>query len=104
MVAASIPFLAGKCTLSVLTGIAGVLIVILEGTQHLFQFQHNWIAYRSTCENLKHEKYLWAAKAGPYLNVEYPDAVLANRVESLISQEHSKWITGQEKSAQQKRF
>ena len=104
IIAAFIPFLAGKCNLSILVGMAGVLIVILEGLQHLFQFQHNWIIYRSTCENLKHEKYLWLAKSGPYQNVENPDAVLADRIESLVSQEHSKWIAGQDRSAQSKKY
>ena len=103
IIAAFIPFLAGTNAPAILTGTAGVLIVILEGVQQLFQFQHNWITYRSTCENLKHEKYLWLAKAGPYLNIKAADAVLADRVESLISKEHSKWIAGQEKAAQIKK-
>jgi len=90
-------------SMPILTGSADILIVILEGLQHLFQFQNNWTSYRSTCENLKHEKYLWLAKSGPYLDVENPNAVLADRVESLISQEHAKWIAGQEKVAQVKK-
>ena len=103
VVAAFIPFLSGINSPAILTGSAGVLIVVLEELQHLFQFQHNWISYRSTCENLKHEKYLWLAKSGAYANVENPDVVLADRVESLISQEHAKWIAGQEKAGQAKR-
>lgn len=103
VVAAFIPFLSGISAPAILTGSAGVLIVVLEGLQHLFQFQHNWISYRSTCENLKHEKYLWLAKSGPYSDIENPDIVLADRVESLISQEHAKWIAGQEKAGQTKR-
>jgi hypothetical protein len=75
-------------------------VVVFEELQHLFQFQHNWISYRSTCE---HEKYLWLAKAGPFADIENPDVILADRVESLISQEHAKWITGQEKVRQIKR-
>jgi len=105
VIAASIPFLAGFDAPHVLTGIAGVVIVVLEGLQHLFQFQQNWTTYRSTCESLKHEKYLWLGKAGPYLNIENPNAVLADRAESLISQEHAKWIAGQNKGtgAQERR-
>lgn len=105
VIAAFIPFLSGIDAPAILTGSAGVLIVILEGLQHLFlfQFQHNWIIYRSTCENLKHEKYLWLAKAGPYAEIENPDLVLADRVESLISQEHAKWIAGQEKISELKK-
>src|SRR5262245_3999083 len=97
VLAALIPFLAGMKADPAITGTAGVLIVVLEGLQQLFQFQNNWITYRSTCESLKHEKYLWLAKAGPYLGVDNPGAVFADRVESLISQEHAKWIAGQVK-------
>lgn len=102
-VAACIPFLAGFNAYAIFTGGAGVLIVIFEGLQHLFQFQNNWTSYRSTCENLKHEKYLWLAKAGPYVDDENADKILADRIESLISQEHAKWIAGQEKAAQDKK-
>jgi hypothetical protein len=102
--AAIIPFMAGfkHITLPIDTAIVigglGVLIVILEGLQSLNQYQHNWIAYRSTCEELKHEKYLWEAKAGPYLDVASADALLAERVESLISREHAKWVSTREKA------
>jgi len=94
--AALVPFAAGVKLDPIYTGGLGVLITLLEGSQHLNQFQHNWIVYRSTCEALKHEKYLHAAKAGPYKDIESPDSLLAERVESLISQEHAKWVTGKE--------
>lgn len=103
VVAAFIPLLSGMSAPAILTGSAGISIVVLEGLQHLFQFQHNWITYRSTCENLKHEKYLWLAKAGPYTEIENPEVVLADRIESLVSQEHAKWIAGQEKTVPSKR-
>ncbi|MBI2611911.1 DUF4231 domain-containing protein [Candidatus Gottesmanbacteria bacterium] len=95
--AAFIPFLAGVNAPAILTASTGVLIVVLEGVQNLFQYHHNWITYRSTCENLKHEKYLYLAMAGPYLAIKNPEALLAERIESLISQEHSKWIASREK-------
>jgi hypothetical protein len=53
--------------------------------------------YRSTCEELRHEKYLYHGKAGPYATAETPYALLTERVESLISKEHAKWVTGQER-------
>src|SRR5438552_8287834 len=53
--AAAIPWLAGLDTPRwVLAGL-GALIVVLEGLQHVNQYQSNWITYRSTCEALKHE-------------------------------------------------
>ncbi len=69
--------------------------------QQLNQYQQNWIAYRSTCEALKHEKYLYLAEAGPYGNAENREkriAVLADRIEGLISQEHAKWVSAQEQA------
>jgi hypothetical protein len=77
-------------------GAAGALIVILEGLQQLQQYQQNWTTYRSTCERLKHEKYLYLAKAGPYVAAPRPDALLAERVEGLVSQEHAAWVSQQQ--------
>lgn len=94
--AALIPFLAAGELKWLVAGL-GVLIVVTHGIQNLFQFQEHWISYRSTAESLKHEKYLWKANAGPYDGVEEPGKLLAERIESLISQEHAKWIVDKEK-------
>ena len=77
-----------------ITGLLGAGILIFEAVQYINQFQHNWITYRSTCEYLKHEKYLYLAKSGPYDKLSDEDAKheLAVRVETLISTEHAKWI------------
>src|SRR5689334_9980297 len=56
-----------------LTAVLGLLVLIIEAIQQLNQDQQNWIAYRSTCEALKHEKYLHVAAAGPYANRERPE-------------------------------
>src|ERR1043166_5091962 len=96
--AAIIPFLAAfKFSQAVwVTSGLGVLITVLEGTLHLNQYQQNWIAYRSTCESLKHEKYTYLGKASPYAGVADPHALLAERIESLVSQEHAKWASDQQ--------
>jgi hypothetical protein len=100
--AALIPLLAGISAsipyYVIITGGLGALIVVLESLQGLYQFQSNWISYRSTCEGLRHEKYLWLAKAGPYVDRKDPDRLLAERIESLISTEHAKWVSTQEKA------
>ena len=99
--AALIPLFAGFWTLisypAIITGGLGVLIVVLESLQGLYQFQSNWISYRSSCEGLRHEKYLWLAKAGHYADAKDPNRLLAERIESLISTEHAKWVSSQEK-------
>ena len=96
--AAAIPFLAAFkfSVVPMVTGVLGVIITVLEGMLHLNQYQELWIAYRSTCESLKHEKYTYLGKASPYTNVADPHALLAERIESLVSQEHAKWASVQQ--------
>ncbi|HTB19635.1 MAG TPA: DUF4231 domain-containing protein [Bryobacteraceae bacterium] len=94
--AAIIPVLASIHAVSAVTAGLGVLIVILEGLQQVNQYQSNWIAYRSTCETLKHEKFLYLAKADAYATATDPHRLLAERIESLVSQEHAKWASNQE--------
>lgn len=96
--AALIPFIAGfKIPEGAwITAGLGVLVTILEGLLHLYQFQQNWITYRSTCEALKHEKYLYIGKAGPYASATDAHSLLAERIESLVSEEHAKWASVQQ--------
>jgi hypothetical protein len=94
--AALIPFAAMVDGMSWVTAGLGVLIVVLEGLQQLNQYQSNWIAYRSTCETLRHEKFLYLAKAGIYATAGDPHALLAERIEASVSQEHAKWKSSRE--------
>jgi hypothetical protein len=89
-VAASLPVVAAVHSPVWVTGGLAAVIVVLEGVQHLYQYQEHWITYRSTAEALKHERYLYLAKAGPYAT-EDRHSQLAERIEGLISQEHAKW-------------
>jgi Protein of unknown function (DUF4231) len=96
--AALIPFVSGLPRVETwYIGALGVLIAIVEGVQQLNQHHANWISYRATCEALKHEKYLHLAGAGPYADTRTPGALLAERVEALVSQETGKWASSQEK-------
>lgn len=94
--AATIPFVAGINI--TLTAILGVAITLIEGLQQMNQWAQNWTTYRSTCEALRHEKYSYIGKSGVYEGKEEAEAkrILVQRVESLISTEHSKWISRQE--------
>jgi hypothetical protein len=80
------------------TAILGVAIILFEALQQINQWQHNWITYRSTCEALRHEKYSYMGHSGPYKDMGEISAkqALVERTESLISTEHSKWISRQE--------
>ena len=94
--AAGIPVAAAGSLPDWILGAAGALIVVLESLQQLQQYQQNWITYRSTCEALKHEKFLYLCDAGPYARARNKDRLLAERVEGLVSQEHARWTSGQE--------
>ena len=86
----ALPVVAALSSPIWVTGGLAAVIVLLEGAQHLYQFQEHWITYRSTAEALKHERYLYLATAGPY-GSEDRHRQLAERLEGLVSQEHAKW-------------
>ena len=85
-----------------ITAVLGLVVLVIESVQQLNQYQQNWISYRTTCESLKHEKYLFLAQAGPYENAKRPIAMLASRAEALISQENAKWVSNQEQEGTRK--
>jgi Protein of unknown function (DUF4231) len=68
-------------------------VVVVEGLLQAYQYHQNWITYRSTAEALKHEKYLYLARADVYAAASNPLRLLAERIEGLISQEHARWIS-----------
>lgn len=96
--AAAIPFLAGYITkerpetqlIQFIVGFLGFFIAVIAGVIGLYQFQERWVEYRTTCESLRHEKYLYLTKSEPY-NVTKPFPLFVQRVESLISVENSRW-------------
>lgn len=94
---AAIPISALAWT-GIATAVIGAVTLLLEGLQQINQWQHNWITYRSTCEALRHEKYSYLGRSGSYDGLDDEEArkALVERVESLISTEHSKWISKQE--------
>lgn len=101
IVAAAIPVVAGASGPALLTASLGSGVVVLEAVQHLYQWQTNWVLYRSTAEALKHEQFLFLSSAGPYAVADRL-RVLAERLEGLISQEHAKWTQGVEQADQRR--
>jgi uncharacterized protein DUF4231 len=100
--AAVIPVLSFFPDLRWITAAVGVVIAVSEGIQQINQYNANWISYRSTCEALKHEKFLYLATAGPYGTAANAHTLLAERIESLVSQEHAKWASSQEEKVKSK--
>ncbi|HEX5990120.1 MAG TPA: DUF4231 domain-containing protein [Solirubrobacterales bacterium] len=96
--AAAIPVAVAVSAEDWLVAVAGALIVVLEGFQQLEQYQQNWTTYRSTCEQLKHEQFLYLAGAGPYRDAADADQLLAEHVEGLVSQEHAGWVSNRKEA------
>lgn len=90
--AAAVPLAVLLMRIPWLAAVLGAAVVVIEGVVQLKQFHSNWIGYRSTCEALNHEKYLYLAKAGPYSGSADSHALLAVRVEETVSREHSRWV------------
>ena len=93
--AACIPFFTGYLSEAIyikyVVGILGVLVAVLTAINSLYKFPENWIAYRTICESLIHEKYLYMTSSKPYHGKESFN-VLVQRVEMLISKENSSWV------------
>ena len=94
--AASIPVVAVVTDTPLVPAILGAVIVVIEAILHLNQYQRNWLVYRSTAEALKSERALYLAGAGNYGATSNPRALLAERVEGMLSHEHTKWVSEQE--------
>lgn len=92
--AAAIPLIAGFAKdpfpVTLILGGLGALIAVISSVISLNQYQENWTEYRTTCESLKHEKYLFLTKAEPYHEEEHY-RLFVQRVESMISKENSAW-------------
>ena len=103
--ATSIPFLVGyiheaDSKVKFVVGLLGVVVAIIAGIIPLCKFHEHWIEYRTTCETLKHHKYLYLTKSAPY-DEENAFNVLVENIESLISKENSNWLNLQKESEQQ---
>lgn len=91
--AALIPLLSGYTNshpiIPLVVSVLGTVIVILAGITRLGKFHENWTDYRSTCELLRHEKYLYLTGTNPYEERNFQ--LLVSRVESFISAENINW-------------
>ena len=92
--ATAIPLIAGFAKepfpVTLVVAVLGALIAVISSIVSLNQLQENWTEYRTTCESLKHEKFLFLTKSEPY-HEEEPYRLFVQRVESLISKENSEW-------------
>ncbi|MFC0559663.1 DUF4231 domain-containing protein [Halalkalibacter alkalisediminis] len=76
--------------LVIVVSIIGVAITGIEAWLGLSKYHENWIEYRSICETLRQEKYMYLTKTGVY-DTENSFKSLVERVESIISKENVNW-------------
>lgn len=96
--AALIPFVSTNADIPFghqMAAVLGVVIAVMEGLQQLKQYHESWVNYRTTEEALKHERYLYLAKAGAYRASDAPAPLLAERVEALVGTEETRWMSRQ---------
>ncbi len=99
--AALIPFLSGMSgTIPYsqwLIGGLGALIAIAAAITALFRYQENWIEYRATAEQLKHEKFTYLTGAAPY-NTADKFPLLVARVEAVLRKQNEAWVSATPRS------
>lgn len=92
--AALVPLLTGFSddlpALQYAIGGLGLGVAVTAGWLGVGKYEEHWTEYRTTCESLKHEKFMYMTKVEPY-DVNDPFPLFVQRVERLISKEHSNW-------------
>lgn len=95
LIASAVPVVALVQDRRGVTAALAAIVVVLEGWQQVYQWQTNWVLFRTTAEALKRERNLYLAEAGPYRGDDRR-RLLAERVESLVSEEQRRWAETRE--------
>ena len=74
--------------------VGSAAVAALAGLQKAFRFHENWVEYRTTAEQLKKERYYYEFRCGEYSTTESVDRLFVERVEALISRQHTLWTVG----------
>src|SRR5208337_4555789 len=92
IMAAIVP-IAAALNLRLIAVVLSAALAIFIGILNFGKFEEKWHNYRSTCEALKKEFYFYDAKIGDYKDAKNPEELFVEKVESIISSEHAKWLT-----------
>ncbi|MFE2961141.1 DUF4231 domain-containing protein [Nocardia tengchongensis] len=87
-----IPVLAAAGATGWITAAVAAIPIAAEGVQQLFQWQSNWLRFRSAAEALKTEIFLYQAEVEPYENANRL-SVLAERTTKITREESAEWAT-----------
>lgn len=78
--------------ISLIIGLFGAIIAIIESITKLYKYHENWIQYRTTCELLKYQKHLYLTKSYPYNDSdETIENIFVKNIETIISSENNQW-------------
>lgn len=96
ILASMIPLLSAysnQCQIiALIVGIFGSAIAIIQSVAKLNKYHENWIQYRTTCELLKYQKYLFLTSSYPYNKTdETVDNIFVKNIENIISSENNQW-------------
>jgi hypothetical protein len=85
------------------TAILGSIITIVTAFMQMEKYFENWILYRTTLESLKREKLFFQNNVGDYSKLTEVDKgqLLVEKIEALLSTEHSKFFSLQQQTARQ---
>lgn len=72
------------------------IVAISTAFTRAFNYQENWINYRTISETLKKEIHFYEAKLFDYGTSADPEALFVLRVENLISRENTTWTNSQQ--------
>lgn len=105
ILAALIPLLSAyskNCVIAIVVGLFGSVIAVIESITKLNKYHENWIEYRTTCELLRYQKYLYETHSSPYnQDEETIENLFVRNIENIISSENNKWkLTNLEEKAE----
>jgi hypothetical protein len=90
--AAAIPVVSALDAPASIAAVLGSLVVVIEGVQQMLQLHQRWISHRNAFQVLLREKYLFAAQAGQYAEAADRRLLLAEKIESIASEE-TVWLS-----------
>lgn len=80
-----------------ITVVLSAILAVFVGINNFCKFEEKWHNYRTTCETLKKELYYCRSRINEYRDTKEPEELFIERVESIISSEHTRWLTIEKK-------
>jgi hypothetical protein len=75
----------------VITTVISIVVVIFVSLEGVFHYREQWVNYRSTEEFMRKEYFLFAAREGPYVDMEPAKAytLFVERIENAVAGENA---------------